>query len=162
MLGRVVTGPLLAVWADGFRHPPRAHRPAGRGHDRSATAGPGWSTAIAPQALGWFVGRDGRGGADAPERRADPASGGALGFTFALPRACGSAAFVAVNVIMGALLLNAPVDAIVVWLVTAMGLGVAVVAALVLPAEPVGRRARRCGGVSGSGAWGGCWATRPS
>jgi PPP family 3-phenylpropionic acid transporter len=61
---------------------------------------------------------------------------GRLGFTFAVPRAFGSGAFVAANMIMGALLLTAPADAIIIWLVVA-SLGLAVVAILALPPEPV-------------------------
>jgi hypothetical protein len=58
-------------------------------------------------ALGAAVVRRGDGvrGDHPAERRHDPeAGGGATGFTFSVPRGFGSAAFVGVNVLMGALL----------------------------------------------------------
>jgi PPP family 3-phenylpropionic acid transporter len=58
------------------------------------------------------------------------------GFSFSLPRGCGSAAFVAANVGMGALLLRASMDVVIVWIAVA-AIGIALVAAFVLPPEPV-------------------------
>jgi PPP family 3-phenylpropionic acid transporter len=136
MLGRVVTGPLLAVWADGFRT--RRAPIALLGLVMAlGYGGAGLVDVFAVQALGWFIGATAAAALIPLSDVLTLRLAARDGFTFALPRGCGSAAFVAVNVGMGALLLNAPVDVIVVW-ITAMGLGVAVIAALVLPREPVG------------------------
>lgn len=136
MLGRVATGPLLAVWADGFRT--RRAPIALLGLVMALGYGAAGLTDIFVfQALGWFVGATAAAALIPLSDVLTLRLAARDGFTFALPRGCGSAAFVAVNIGMGAALLNAPVDVIVIW-ITAMGLGIAAVAALVLPSEPVG------------------------
>jgi PPP family 3-phenylpropionic acid transporter len=136
MLGRVVTGPLLAVWADGFRT--RRAPIALLGLVMAlGYGGAGLIDVFAVQAVCWFVGATAAAALIPLSDVLTLRLAARDGFTFALPRGCGSAAFVAVNVGMGALLLNAPVDVIVIW-ITAMGLGIAIIAALVLPREPVG------------------------
>lgn len=136
MLGRVVTGPLLAVWADGFRT--RRAPIALLGLVMAlGYGGAGLIDMFAAQAVCWFVGATAAAALIPLSDVLTLRLAARDGFTFALPRGCGSAAFVAVNLGMGALLLNAPVDVIVIW-ITAMGLGIAVIAALVLPREPVG------------------------
>ncbi len=159
MLGRVATGPLLAVWADGFRT--RRAPIALLGLVMAlGYGGAGLTEVFTLQALGWFVGATAAAALIPLSDVLTLRLAARDGFTFALPRGCGSAAFVAVNIGMGAALLNAPVDVIVIW-ITGMGLAIAAVAALVLPGEPVGD-GRRCAGASGSGGWAGCWPIRCS
>jgi PPP family 3-phenylpropionic acid transporter len=136
MLGRVVTGPLLAVWADGFRT--RRAPIALLGLVMAlGYGGAGLIDAFAAQAICWFVGATAAAALIPLSDVLTLRLAARDGFTFALPRGCGSAAFVAANVGVGALLLNAPVDVIVVW-ITVMGLVIAIIAALILPREPVG------------------------
>lgn len=136
MLGRVATGPLLAVWADGFRT--RRAPIALLGLVMAlGYGGAGLTEVFTLQALGWFVGATAAAALIPLSDVLTLRLAARDGFTFALPRGCGSAAFVAVNIGMGAALLNAPVDVIVIW-ITGMGLAIAAVAALVLPGEPVG------------------------
>lgn len=136
MLARVVTGPLIAVWADGFRL------------RRSALA---WLSATAAAAYAGLAFGEGFGwwfalwlvaataiGACVPlmdvlalrRARAD-------GFDYGRPRSAGSLAFVVANVAMGALLAVGSTDLILVWIAAAAALGV-LTALLVLPREPVG------------------------
>ena len=135
MLGRIVTGPLLAVWADGFRT--RRAPIALLGLVMAlGYGGAGLTDVFAVQALCWFIGATAAAALIPLSDVLTLRLAARDGFTFALPRGCGSAAFVAVNVAMGAALLRAPVDVIVVW-ITVMGLTIAALAALVLPREPV-------------------------
>ena len=135
MLARVVTGPLLAVWADGFR---RRRTPiallglamaAGYGGTGLVEGYPAWLAC-------WLVGATAAAALIPLTDVLTLRLAAREAFTFSLPRGCGSAAFVAANVGMGALLLNAPVDIIIVWSAVA-ALGVAAVAAFALPPEPV-------------------------
>lgn len=136
MLGRIVTGPLLAVWADGFRT--RRAPIALLGLVMAlGYGGAGLIDVFAAQAVCWFVGATAAAALIPLSDVLTLRLAARDGFTFALPRGFGSAAFVAVNVGMGALLLKAPVDVIVIW-ITLMGLGIALLAALILPREPVG------------------------
>jgi len=136
MLGRVVTGPLLAVWADGFRT--RRAPIALLGLVMAlGYGGAGLIDVFAAQAVCWFIGATAAAALIPLSDVLTLRLAARDGFVFALPRGCGSAAFVAVNVGMGALLLKAPVDVIVIW-ITVIGLGIALLAALVLPREPVG------------------------
>jgi PPP family 3-phenylpropionic acid transporter len=135
MLARIVTGPMIAVWADGFR---RRRTPmivlgllAALGY-----GGAGLVQGYAAWAACWFVGATAAAALVPLSDVLTLRLAGREGFSFSLPRGCGSAAFVAANLVMGALLLRAPVDAVIVW-ITAAALGVAVVSAFVLPAEPV-------------------------
>jgi PPP family 3-phenylpropionic acid transporter len=135
MLARVVTGPLLAVWADGFRL--RRTPIALLGLAMAlGYGGAGVVEGFLAQAVFWFVGATAMGVlvplTDVMNLRLSARNG----FSFALPRGAGSAAFVAANIGIGALLLTAPVDAVIVWLVAA-SLALAAVAAALLPAEPV-------------------------
>ena len=139
MLGRIVTGPLLAVWADGFRT--RRAPIALLGLVMAlGYGGAGLLDGFAVRALCWFIGATAAAALIPLSDVLTLRLAARDGFTFALPRGCGSAAFVAVNVGMGALLLGAPVDVIVIW-ITVLGLAIAAMAALVLPAEPVGEGA---------------------
>jgi PPP family 3-phenylpropionic acid transporter len=135
MLARVVTGPLLAVWADGFRY--RRTPIALMGLVMAAGYGlAGLSDLYGLRALGWFVGATAMGVLVPLTDVMTLRLAGRLGFSFSLPRGAGSAAFVVANVVMGALLLHWRPDGVIVWLVGA-SLGLAAVAALALPAEPV-------------------------
>lgn len=135
MLARAVTGPLLAVWADGFRY--RRTPIALMGLVMAAGYGlAGFSDLYAVRAIGWFVGATAMGVLVPLTDVMTLRLAGRLGFSFSLPRGAGSAAFVVANVVMGALLLHWRPDGVIVWLVAA-SLGLAAVAALALPPEPV-------------------------
>ncbi|WP_298743485.1 MFS transporter [uncultured Brevundimonas sp.] len=135
MLARIVSGPLLAVWADGFRH--RRTPMALMGLVMAAGYGvAGVCDLPAARAVGWFVGATAMSGLVPLTDVMTLRLAGRLGFSFSVPRGAGSAAFVVANVGMGALLLRWPVDGVIVWLVAA-SLGMTAVAALVLPPEPV-------------------------
>lgn len=135
MLARIITGPLLAVWADGFkqRRTPIALlgvvMTLGYGAAGLVDGYLAWATC-------WFVGATAMGVLVPLTDVLNLRLAARLGYTFALPRAFGSAAFVVANMVMGAMLLTLPADAIIVWLVVA-SLGLAVVAVLALPPEPV-------------------------
>ena len=135
MLARIVTGPLLSVWADGFRYrrTPIAIlglvMTLGYGAAGLVDGYFAWATC-------WFVGATAMGVLVPLTDVLNLRLSGRFGYTFAVPRALGSASFVAANIIMGALLLTQPTEAIIVWLVAA-SLGVTVVAVLALPPEPV-------------------------
>lgn len=134
MLARIVTGPLLAVWADGFKL------------RRSALA---WLAAVAAVAYGacavvegflawlvlWFVASTAAASliplTDALALRLARRDG----FTFSLPRGVGSATFIAANVAMGVILRTADTDAILLWVVAATALVAAAV--LLGPREAV-------------------------
>ncbi|PQZ82800.1 MULTISPECIES: MFS transporter [unclassified Brevundimonas] len=135
MLGRVVTGPLLAVWADGFKY--RRTPIALLGLAMAlGYGGAGLVHGFVAWAVCWFVGATAAAAliplSDVMTLRVAKRDG----FPFSLPRGCGSAAFVVANVAMGALLTRVSPDAVVVWIGTA-ALLIAVTAWRVLPAEPV-------------------------
>lgn len=135
MLARIVSGPLIAVWADGFRL------------RRSALA---WLAAVAAVTyagcalaegfaawLGlWFVAATAAASliplADALTLRLARRDG----FVFAWPRGAGSLAFIAANVAMGLMVRPLGPQAIMGWIVAATAL-VALAALLALPREPV-------------------------
>lgn len=135
MLARIVTGPLLAVWADGFklRRTPIALMGVVMTLGYGAA---GLVDGYFARAACWFVGATAMGVLVPLTDVLNLRLADRLGFTFAVPRAFGSAAFVAANMIMGAVLLTAPADAIIVWLVAA-SLGLAAVAVWALPPETV-------------------------
>ena len=140
MLGRMVTGPLLAVWADGFRY--RRTPIALLGLAMAlGYGGAGLVQGFTAWAVCWFVGATAAAAliplSDVMTLRVAKRDG----FAFSLPRGCGSAAFVVANVTMGALLTRASPDAVIIWIGTA-ALLISVTAWRVLPAEPVtdGRR----------------------
>ncbi|MDQ8028543.1 MAG: MFS transporter [Brevundimonas sp.] len=139
MLGRLVTGPLLAVWADGFRT--RRAPIALLGLLMAAGyGGAGLLDDLLLRGLLWFIGATAAAALIPLSDVLTLRLAARDGFTFALPRGCGSVAFVVVNVGMGAVLLGAPVDVIVVW-ITGLGLAIAAAGAFLLPAEPVGEGA---------------------
>jgi MFS transporter, PPP family, 3-phenylpropionic acid transporter len=135
MLARLVTGPMLAVWADGFA----LRRTAIAILSLVAALGYGAAGLVEGFALWlplWFIGAT-AAAAVIPLADVLTLRGAAReGFTFAAPRSAGSLAFVAANVGMGALLLRASPDVIIAWIAAACLIG-AVVALTVLPAERV-------------------------
>ena len=135
MLGRLATGPLLAVWADGFRY--RRTPIALLGLAMAlGYGGAGLVQGFAAWAVCWFVGATAAAAliplSDVMTLRVAKRDG----FAFSLPLGCGSAAFVVANVVMGSLLTRASPDAVIVWIGTAAVL-IALTAWRVLPAEPV-------------------------
>lgn len=135
MLARLVTGPAIAHWADRFRLRRTAIAfmglVAAAGYAGAALATDFWQTG-----LGWFVGAT---AASALIPLVDVLSlrlARRGSFSFSVPRGFGSAAFVIANVAMGALLLSAPPDIVVIWVVIA-SLLIALAAWAVLPPEPV-------------------------
>ena len=135
MLGRLATGPLLAVWADGFKY--RRTPIALLGLAMAlGYGGAGLVQGFAAWAVCWFVGATAAAAliplSDVMTLRVARRDG----FPFSLPRGCGSAAFVVANVAMGALLTRASPDAVIIWIGTA-ALLIAVTAWRGLPAEPV-------------------------
>ncbi|RZJ19513.1 MAG: MFS transporter [Brevundimonas sp.] len=143
MLARLVSGPMIAVWADGFarRRTPIAILGllAALGYGAA-----GLVEGFALWAVCWFVGATAAAGMLPLTDVLTLKLAKREGYVFSLPRGCGSAAFVAANVVMGSLLVRASVDVVIVWIVAASLIG-AVTAALVLPAEPVGEGERRAG-----------------
>jgi len=143
MLARIVTGPAIAVWADGFarRRSPIAilGLAASLGY-----AGAGLTEGVLAQGLLWFVGATAMAGLIPLTDVLTLALARRHGFDFAGPRGWGSAAFVAANVLMGAVLTRASIDWIVVW-IAAAGALMALAAALLLPAEPVSDGPRTAG-----------------
>lgn len=135
MIGRVVSGPLLAVWADGFKLRRTAIALLG------LVMAVGYGTAglvdnYYVRALGWFVGATAAAAliplGDVLTLRLSRRES----YPFSLPRGCGSLAFVLANITMGSLLTVMTPDIIIVWIVTASSL-IALSAWLMLPPEPV-------------------------
>lgn len=118
MLGRLVTGPAIAVWADGFRsrRTPIAllGLAAAVGYGVAGLAEDAWLRALA-----WFAAASAAAAliplTDVLNLRVARWSG----HGFAFPRGCGSAAFVCANVAMGALLTVSPPDVVILWVVAA-------------------------------------------
>lgn len=136
MLARLITGPVLAVWADGFA---RRRTPIAL---LAAAAAAGYGGALFVEGFGpwmacWFVGATAAAAllplSDVMTLRLAKR----LGFTFALPRGFGSAAFVAANVGMGAILTRTSSQAVGVWIACGAA-ALAVFALAGLPGERVG------------------------
>ena len=135
MLARVVTGPFLAIWADGLK----LRRTAVFFLGLAAAAAYAGALLVEGVALWlplWFV-------ASTASAAMIPLSDALTlrlarrdGFVFAWPRGVGSFAFIVANVAMGLLLTGAPVDAILVWVAVAAVLS-GLAAFLALPREPV-------------------------
>ena len=135
MLARLVTGPAIAHWADRFRLRRTAIAftglAAAGGYAGAALAQGFWLTG-----LGWFVGATAASALIPLIDVLNLRLARREGFSFSVPRGCGSAAFVVANVVMGGMLLRLPPDVIVVWIIAA-SLLIALAARLVLPPEPV-------------------------
>jgi len=135
MLGRLVTGPAIAVWADGFRlrRTPIALL--------AALAALGYGTAglvegFTAWAVCWFIGATGAAAIIPLTDVLTLRLARREGFTFAVPRGFGSAAFVVTNIVVGFVLRGTGAEAVIVG-VTLACLGIGLVAWRVLPAEPV-------------------------
>ncbi|AQR61601.1 MFS transporter [Brevundimonas sp. LM2] len=135
MLARVVTGPVLAVWADGFRE---RRTPIALLGAMAALAylGAGLTQGVFIQGGLWFLGATAMAAMIPLTDVLNLTAAQRHRFAFASPRGWGSAAFVAANVLMGAILARAAVDWVIVWIVAAGAL-IAVTAAGLLPPEPV-------------------------
>ena len=146
MLGRLLTGPLLAVWADGFRR------------RRSAISilamamalgygGAGLVDNTILRGLFWFIG--------ATATAAIFPLGDVLAlrlaqrdkYPFSLPRGFGSLAFVLGNVVMGGLLTMADPSIIIVWIVSCSVI-CGLISWLVLPQIPVSEDGIKASGLS--------------
>ena len=136
MLGRLATGPLTAVWADGFRsrRTPIALLGliAAAGYGGAGLTEDAWL-----RALCWFVAASAAAALIPLTDVLNLRVARRTGHSFAFPRGCGSAAFVCANVAMGVLLTVASSDVVIVWIVTA-SLGVGLYAWRGLPDEAVG------------------------
>ena len=135
MLGRLITGPALAVWADGFRYrrTPIALLAVVAGLGYGAA---GLSEGFAAWAVCWFIGATGAAAIIPLTDVLTLRLARREGFSFAVPRGFGSAAFVATNIAVGFVLRATGPEAVIVGVILAC-LGIAVVARRVLPAEPV-------------------------
>jgi PPP family 3-phenylpropionic acid transporter len=136
MLARLVTGPAIAVWADGFeqRRTPIAILAL---IAAAAYGAAGLVEGFALWAPLWFIAATAAGAmiplSDVMTLRLARRES----FAFAFPRGCGSAAFVAANILIGALLARTSVDAVIIFIVI-VSLLIAIWAARMLPPEPVG------------------------
>tara|TARA_R110002051_G_scaffold139969_6_gene212742 strand:+ start:5490 stop:6635 length:1146 start_codon:yes stop_codon:yes gene_type:complete len=135
MLARLMTGPAIAVWADGFRarRTPIAILGLVAALGYAAT---GLVEGYGLWALCWFVAASAAAGIIPLTDVLTLKLARREGFAFSVPRGFGSAAFVIANVVMGALLVQASVDLVIIWVVIA-ALLIAGVAAVVVPPEPV-------------------------
>lgn len=135
LLIRPLTGPVLAVWADGFalRRTPLALLAVGAGAGYLAMlVAPGFWGLLACWLVGMTFMTTLTPLIDVLTLRRARLDG----FNYGLPRGAGSAAFIVANLAMGAVLTVAAPSVIVAW-ITAAILGVAVVSVAVLPPERV-------------------------
>jgi PPP family 3-phenylpropionic acid transporter len=135
MLARLVTGPMLAVWADGFK---RRRTPIAI---LSGVAGLGYGACLLVEGYAlwlplWFVAATAAAAIIPLTDVLTLRLARREGFTFAIPRSVGSAAFVVANMAMGLILLRATTDAILLWVAAACALATLAVLALA-PQEPV-------------------------
>ena len=133
-LARVVTGPAAAVWADGFHQ--RRTSLMLLGAAGAAGGGALLLTSGAPaHAVAWFLASTALIAmlplTDVLTLRLSQREG----FAYGRPRAGGSAAFIAANLAVGALLTWSSPDLVLVWFVAAMLAGA--VSSRLLPPEPV-------------------------
>jgi PPP family 3-phenylpropionic acid transporter len=135
MLGRLITGPAIALWADGFRHRRTAIAFLAAIGTAAYVAMPlvqgfGWWAPL------WFVATTCAGAIIPLSDVLTTRLAAREGFAFSVPRGFGSAAFVGANVVVGAALVSLPVDTVIWWLIGA-GVLLALWARFGLPAEPV-------------------------
>ncbi len=135
LLVRPITGPVLAVWADGFtlRRTPLALLALGAAAGYLAMlAAPGfWGLLVC-----WLVGMTFLTTLTPLIDVITLRRSRIEGFNYGVPRGAGSAAFIVANLAMGAILAVMAPSVIVAWISTA-AIGVAVVSALVLPPDRV-------------------------
>ena len=118
MLGRLITGPAIALWADGFAHRRTAIAFLAAIGTAAYVAMPmtqgfGWWAPL------WFVATTCAGAIIPLSDVLTTRLARKDGFAFSVPRGFGSAAFVAANVGVGALLVAAPVGVVIWWLIGA-------------------------------------------
>src|SRR5580693_4560361 len=132
---RTLAAPALALWADGFRlrRTPMVWLGAGAA---LAFAAVGFVHGFWAWLIAWLVGSTLLGMlsplADVIALRRSRREG----FAYGLPRGIGSAGYVFGNVVMGAVMLRAPVVSVLVWTVAAAALA-GLSARVLLPREPV-------------------------
>ena len=133
-LARVVSGPVAAVWADGFQQ----RRTSLMLLAAAGALAAGWLLVgrEAPAiAVSWFVASTALMAMlplmDVLTLRLSQREG----FVYGRPRAGGSAAFIAANLVMGALLTGGSPDLVLLWFMGALGL--AVILSRLLPPEPI-------------------------
>ena len=133
-LARVLTGPVAAVWADGFAQR-RTSLMLLAGTAALAAAALLTFDGVAPVAAAWFVASTALMATlplmDVLALRLSQREG----FVYGRPRAAGSAAFILANLAVGALLTDGTPDVVLVWFIAAMALGVA--CSRLLPPEPI-------------------------
>jgi PPP family 3-phenylpropionic acid transporter len=135
LLARVVVGPALALWADGFRS---------RRTPMVWIAG-GAAAAFALMGLGhgfwwwmaaWFVGSSLLATLSPLTDVLTLRRARRDGFPYAWPRGTGSAGYILGNVAMGLVLMRAPAGAVLIWTVAAAAVA-ALAAKFLLPPDPV-------------------------
>ena len=135
LLARVVTGPALAVWADGFRER-RTPLTILAGVGTAAYAGLAATEGFAAHAALWFTGATAMAAllplTDVINLRLSSREG----YSFGRPRAAGSAAFILANLVLGAALTTGPAWLVLLWISAAAGF-TALAGRVVLPGEPV-------------------------
>ena len=140
MLARLVTGPVIAVWADGFttRRVPIALL----GAVACVAYVVAWlGDGLVLKGLAWFVAATAMAALIPLTDVLNLEAARRSRFPFSWPRGCGSAAFVTANVLAGAALSGASVDGVIVVVSLASGL-MALTAAILLPPEGVGQVSR--------------------
>lgn len=135
MLARLVTGPAIAVWADGFRHrrTPIALLAAAAALGYGAA---GLVEGFAAWAACWFVGATGAAALIPLTDVLTLRLARREGFAFAVPRGFGSAAFLLTNIAVGFLLRWTGAEAVIA-IVTAAYIALALAAWRFLPSEAV-------------------------
>ena len=135
MLARLITGPAIAVWADGFRfrRTPIALLAVAAALGYGAA---GLVEGFAAWAVCWFIGATSAAALIPLTDVLTLRLARREAFTFAVPRGFGSAAFLITNIVVGFLLRLTGAEAVIV-IVTLAYVGVAVAAWRVLPPEPV-------------------------
>lgn len=135
MFGRLVTSPLLAVWADSFRlrRTPIAILAA---VTAVAYATLGFTQGFGAWFVAWFIGATAIGMIAPLSDVLTIRRGRREGFSFGPARGVGSLTHVVGNVGMGLMLVSLPVDSILFWMVAA-ALLTSLAALFVAPAEPV-------------------------
>ena len=135
LLARVASGPLLAVWADGFkeRRTPLAILAAA---GTAAYVGLGFAEGFWAKAACWFVGATAFAAIipllDVLTLRLAQREA----FAFGRSRAMGSMAFIAANLLLGAAITRGPSWLVLVWVASAAAL-TALAARPLLPDEPI-------------------------
>jgi len=135
MLARVITGPALAIWADGFqlRRTPMALM---LGASAAAYAAIGFIEGYGAWLVCWFVAASLMSTVTPLSDVLTMRRAGREAFNYGWPRGIGSAAYIVANVGAGALLMRARPDAVLAWTASA-ALFAALMAVVLLPREPV-------------------------